>query len=277
MHLAVQRGGPSRATGQVGMVLPASCLEAVQGAAQGAAQGCGARRSTAMVLGGEDGAGSLGGRGGQSWRWRGGRRHTVRPCSAADPAGPGSSLQSAAARGSDHSCLGRRAGVEVSCSALGFARCRPPSHYLGRFPCTCDLLAAPRRRRLAQRQAGLSPFPLSAVRLSSTCGLQGHSLIRKHGCFVLYLRLLLLFLRAGASLRQCLVLPSVRRGALEPPACRASSGLRDIAPSSSLPPPWPGASSRDTPLAAASQPGPVPQVPDLCHPPQPRPLPLRVP
>lgn len=135
----------------------------------------------------------------------------------------------------------------------------------------------PRRRRLAQRQAGLSPFPLSAVRLSSTCGLQGHSLIRKHGCFVLYLRLLLLFLRAGASLRQCLVLPSVRRGALEPPACRASSGLRDIAPSSSLPPPWPGASSRDTPLAAASQPGPVPQVPDLCHPPQPRLLPLRVP
>lgn len=96
-----------------------------------------------MVLGGEDGAGSPGGRGGQSWRWRGGRRHTVRPCSAADPAGPGSSLLSAAARGSDHSCLGRRAGVEVSCSAPGFARCRPPSHYLGRFSHTCDLLAAP--------------------------------------------------------------------------------------------------------------------------------------
>lgn len=96
-----------------------------------------------MVLGGEDGAGSPGGRGGQSWRWRGGRRHTVRPRSAADPAGPGSSLLSAAAPGSDHSCLGRRAGVEVSCSALGFARCWPPSHYLGCFPCTCDLLAAP--------------------------------------------------------------------------------------------------------------------------------------
>lgn len=135
---------------------------------------------------------------------------------------------------------------------------------------------------LAQRPAGLSPFPLSAVRLSSMCGLQGHSLVRKHGCFsfesfVLYLRLLLLFLRAGAGLRQHWVLPSGRRGTLEPPACRASSGLRDIVPSSSLPPPWPSTSSRDTPLAAASQPGPLPRVPYLCHPPQPRLLPLRVP
>lgn len=81
---------------------------------------------------------------GRSWESGGPRRAELAPALCSGPRRPGQ--QPAVCGGSgQRSQLSRPpcgGGSFLLCSRLR-ARCWPPSHYLGRFPCTCDLLAAP--------------------------------------------------------------------------------------------------------------------------------------